>query len=222
MKPPPRRRARTPSGSSGRSATTFASRIDSLSGRQTDTRWRPSRTQCSLLSRCTRIGGNSVTRDRTIQAAEHASSAQIRARSGHQPTRWPPRRSPPRPSRRGVSRRARRDGRAAPNTRARGSVSGRVRWVSDRCPTPLQSESKSPYRARSPRPRTLDGREFDVRPPSTICLPCRRSWVRVPSAASDKCPLPRGFCALQLAPGIRLWGASCVRVTCPGPARRRA
>jgi hypothetical protein len=37
-----------------------------------------------------------------------------------------------------------------------------------------------------------------------FCLPCRRSWVRVPSAASEECPLPSGFRALQLAPSIRL------------------
>jgi hypothetical protein len=37
-----------------------------------------------------------------------------------------------------------------------------------------------------------------------FCVPCRRSWVRVPSAASRKSPRALGFRAFQLAPRIGL------------------
>jgi hypothetical protein len=47
-----------------------------------------------------------------------------------------------------------------------------------------------------------------------LCLPCRRSWVRIPSAASEKACIYRSFSCAQLA------GAFASRRTETGPAAK--
>jgi hypothetical protein len=71
---------------------------------------------------------------------------------------------------------------------------------------PVETQ-RNPGKERGPPPRKsayLQGESGRGRA-ITVCLPCRRSWVRVPSAASEKCPVPSGFRALQPVPSIGLW-----------------
>jgi hypothetical protein len=93
---------------------------------------------------------------------------------------------------------------------------GRTGWrshsrVSDRCPNSRPIALIGGYGSICVVPVSYRFAALLVRAErQPFCLPCRRSWVRVPSAASEKCPLPSGFrpCSSPQASGcgrFRVW-----------------